>query len=56
MLADLGVDGMTVYEDDFEADFLETTRAFYHSESIDYLALNTCPDYLAKADGARGAR
>ena len=33
MLSGLGVDGVAVYEEDFENDFLTTTRAFYRAES-----------------------
>uniref|UniRef100_A0A7S2W0A7 Cullin family profile domain-containing protein n=1 Tax=Rhizochromulina marina TaxID=1034831 RepID=A0A7S2W0A7_9STRA len=49
MLADLGIDGLSVYEEDFEAHFLGATRNFYHSESMEYISQNTCPDYLTKA-------
>jgi cullin 3 len=50
MLADLGVDSLSVYEEDFEAQFLEATVDFYRHESLNFLAHNTCPDYLAKAE------
>jgi cullin 3 len=50
MLADLGVDTLAVYEDDFESDFLETTRTFYRQESLEFISANTCPDYLSKAE------
>lgn len=43
MLVDLGVDGVSVYEEDFERHFLEATRNFYRLESNEYLAQNTCP-------------
>ena len=33
MLSGLGVDGVAVYEEDFEYEFLATTRAFYRAES-----------------------
>ena len=33
MLSGLGVDGVAVYEEDFENEFLATTRAFYRAES-----------------------
>mmetsp|Transcript_33794 Transcript_33794/g.76419 ORF Transcript_33794/g.76419 Transcript_33794/m.76419 type:complete len:630 (-) Transcript_33794:160-2049(-) len=54
MLADLGVEGLRVYEEDFEAPFLEATKDFYKAESLDFLASNTCPDYLAKAQARLG--
>jgi cullin 3 len=50
MLADLGVEGLGVYEADFEAPFLDATTDFYRHESLSFLAANTCPDYLAKAE------
>lgn len=36
MLSGLGVDGVAVYEEDFENEFLATTRAFYRAESQVY--------------------
>ena len=50
MLADLGVNSNRVYEADFEASFLETTKQFYKQESQEYLDRNTCPDYLRKIE------
>jgi cullin 3 len=50
MLVDLGVDGIIIYEEDFERHFLDATRNFYRMESIDYLTQNTCPDYMRKAE------
>jgi len=54
MLVELGVDSQSVYEADFEAHFLETTMAYYRSESLEFLSANTCPDYLAKAEARLG--
>jgi len=51
MLSDLGVNTLSVYEQDFEVFFLESTKEFYHSESLDYLAQNSCVDYISKAEG-----
>lgn len=50
MLVELGVDGPSVYEEDFESYFLETTKTFYSQESLEFLGNNTCPDYLSKAE------
>mmetsp|Transcript_16824 Transcript_16824/g.22614 ORF Transcript_16824/g.22614 Transcript_16824/m.22614 type:complete len:732 (-) Transcript_16824:417-2612(-) len=50
MFAALGVDGPSVYEEDFEHYFLDTTRNFYRTESLEYISQNTCPDYLTKAE------
>eukprot|EP00903_Cladosiphon_okamuranus_P018135 g16689.t1 len=54
MLSGLGVDGVAVYEEDFENDFLATTRAFYRAESQEYIARNTCPAYMKKAEDRLG--
>jgi cullin 3 len=50
MLADLGIESSSVYEEDFECFFLEETRSFYRNESRAFLAANTCPDYLKKVE------
>lgn len=50
MLADLGIDGTSVYEQDFETPFLQVTREFYRRESSEFIASNTCSDYLRKAE------
>jgi len=50
MLADLGVDGASVYEEDFEKCFLEDTRSFYRNESLSFLSQNSCPDYLERVE------
>mmetsp|Transcript_9553 Transcript_9553/g.32570 ORF Transcript_9553/g.32570 Transcript_9553/m.32570 type:complete len:734 (+) Transcript_9553:62-2263(+) len=50
MLVDLGIDGTSVYEEEFEAGFLEASRNFYRRESVDFLSHNTCPDYMRKAE------
>jgi len=54
MLVDLGIDGVAVYEQQFEYYFLEETKKFYRIESLAFLSENTCPDYLAKADTRLG--
>lgn len=45
MLSGLGVDGVAVYEEDFENEFLATTRAFYRAESQVWISIqqhDTC--------------
>lgn len=46
MFVDLGVDGVNVYEEDFEQHFLAATKNFYRLETSDYLAQNTCPGMI----------
>lgn len=50
MLQELGVDGASVYDDEFEKFFLESSRAFYRQESSEFLAQNSVPDFLTKAE------
>jgi len=53
MLVDLGVNNRQVYEEDFETPFLEATREFYYVESQEFIASNSCPDYMRKAENRR---
>jgi cullin 3 len=50
MLIDLGVNSRTVYEEDFEKPFLETSSNFYRVESQEFIASNACADYMKKAE------
>ncbi|CAK4079420.1 unnamed protein product [Aphanomyces euteiches] len=50
MLVDLGVHSNSVYEEDFENDFLHTTATFYNAEAQRLLDQNTCPDFMQKAE------
>jgi cullin 3 len=50
MLVDLGINSAIVYEEDFETQFLEKTAQFYKQEAQDFIANNTCPDYMRKAE------
>jgi len=50
MLIDLGVNSRTVYEEDFEKPFLETSSNFYRVESQEFIVSNSCPDYMRKAE------
>jgi len=51
MLIDLGVNSRTVYEEDFEKHFLETTATFYRVESQEFIASNSASDYMRKVSG-----
>lgn len=48
MLIDLGVNSRAVYEEDFEKKFLESSSAFYRVESQEFIASNSCSDYMRK--------
>jgi cullin 3 len=48
--ATIGLTLSTVYIDEFENPFLAATSAFYHAESLNYLAQSTCPEYLVKIE------
>ena len=50
MLTEMGPDGTDVYEDFFEQHFLSATRSYYKQLSQEYLALNTCQDYMRMAE------
>jgi len=50
MLLELCIDNILVYEEEFERPFLKETQNFYRMESLQYLAQNTCPQYLIKAE------
>lgn len=50
MLEELGIDGTPVYEDEFEGPFIEATKQFYKQESLEFLSINTCQDYVLKAE------
>lgn len=51
MLIDLGVNSRTVYEDDFEKHFLETSATFYRVESQEFISSNSASDYMKKVSG-----
>ncbi len=48
MLIDLGINSRSVYEEDFEKQFLETSASFYRLESQDFITSNSCSDYMKK--------
>lgn len=50
MLVDLGISSRSVYEEDFEKPFLESSAQFYHHESLQFIAENTCADYMRKVE------
>jgi cullin 3 len=50
MLVEVNVTSTDVYQDEFERDFLTQTRTFYQTESQEFMAENTVPDYLKRIE------
>jgi len=50
MLIEVGVNSRTVYEEDFEKPFLETSSSFFRVESQEFISSNTCADYMRKVE------
>ena len=49
---DMGMGKMTVYEKEFEGDLLKATSLFYKGKSQVWIASDTTPEYLKKAERA----
>lgn len=50
MLVELGIDGTTVYETEFEEPFLSMTKTFYREEHLLYSAQYACSEYVKKVE------
>lgn len=50
MLVELSIDGVNVYEEDFECYFIEKTRSFYRLESEQYIMHNSSSDFINQAE------
>ena len=50
MLCELCLEGVNVYEEEFESTFLEETRVFYTELSLTYLSMYNTPQYLAQVE------
>jgi len=50
MLVDLRFNSKTVYEEDFEKPFLETSAIFFRQESQEFISINSCSDYMKKVE------
>jgi len=48
MLIDLGVNSRSLYEEDFEKSFLDTSANFYRAESQEFISSNSASDYMKK--------
>jgi len=50
MLVDLGINSRTVYEEDFEKHFLDTSSSFYKVESQTFISSNSASEYMKKVE------
>jgi len=50
MLVDLGINSKSVYEEDFEKAFLETSALFYKAEADSFIASNSASEYMKKVE------
>ncbi|PRP75027.1 cullin C, partial [Planoprotostelium fungivorum] len=50
MLVDLRAGSKTVYEEDFERNFLDTSSNFFKKESQEFISSNSCSDYMKKVE------
>ena len=50
MLMNLGIDGRSVYEEDFEREFLNQSAEFYKIESQRFLAENSASVYIRRVE------
>lgn len=50
MLVDLGVGSRSVYEEDFEKQFLDTSANFYKIEAQTFIATNSASEYMKKVE------
>jgi cullin 1 len=49
---EVGMGGMDAYEKDFEAALLDATAAHYRRQAAAWVATDTCPEYMARAEAA----
>lgn len=50
MLCELSLEGVNVYEEEFESSFLEETRLHYTELSLSYMSMYSTPQYLSQAE------
>ncbi|XP_022770975.1 cullin-1-like isoform X1 [Durio zibethinus] len=50
IFVEIGMGQMDCYEDDFEADMLEDTGAYYSRKASSWIAVDSCPDYMLKSE------
>ncbi|KAL9260269.1 Cullin-1-like protein [Drosera capensis] len=50
IFVEIGMGQMEYYENDFEADMLKDTAAYYSRKASNWILEDSCPDYLLKAE------
>ena len=50
LFVEMGLGGMDAYEADFEQPLLKATAEFYAQQAAQWVAADTCPEYMAKAE------
>ncbi|KAK9281175.1 hypothetical protein L1049_004070 [Liquidambar formosana] len=50
IFVEIGMGEMDCYENDFEADMLKDTAAYYSRKASNWIAKDSCPDYMLKAE------
>ncbi|XP_022727593.1 cullin-1 isoform X6 [Durio zibethinus] len=50
IFVEIGMGQMVRYEDDFEADMLEDTGAYYSRKASSWIEDDSCPDYMLKSE------
>ena len=52
LFVEMGLGGMEAYEADFEQPLLRATAEFYAQRSAEWIAADSCPEYMIKAEEA----
>ena len=55
MFVEMGMGSMDAYTTDFEAFALQNAAHFYAAKAADWVAVDSCPEYMVKAEAALGA-
>ncbi|CAL9060649.1 unnamed protein product, partial [Musa banksii] len=50
IFVEIGLGNMDCYENDFEADLLKDTAAYYSRKASNWILEDSCPDYMLKAE------
>lgn len=50
LFIEMGLNSLTAYEKDFEVPLLQETSTFYKRESAKWIQVDSCPEYMSKAE------